>query len=57
MSKKLLKKEDLKNLPHDDLIKLGAATIVGHLANDLEKELEDEQINHKNQPLGRRTQP
>jgi hypothetical protein len=48
MSKKLLKKEDLKNLSHNDLIKLGAATIVGHLANDLEKELEDEQINHKN---------
>lgn len=36
MSKKLLKKENLKNLSHDDLIKLGAATVVGHLANDLE---------------------
>lgn len=36
MSKKLLKKEDLKKLSHDDLIKLGAALVVGHLANDLE---------------------
>mgnify|MGYP006983497872 CR=1 FL=1 len=36
MSKKLLKKENLKNLSHDDLIKLGAALVVGHLANDLE---------------------
>lgn len=42
MSKKLLKKENLKNLSHDDLIKLGAATIVGHLADDLEKEVTDE---------------
>lgn len=46
MSKKLLKKENLKNLSHDDLIKLGAATIIGHLADDLEKEREDEQSNH-----------
>lgn len=36
MSKKLLKKDHLKNLSHDDLIRLGAAIIVGHLANDLE---------------------
>lgn len=36
MSKKLLKKEHLKNLSHDDLIRLGAATIVGHLADNLE---------------------
>ena len=36
MSKKLLKKEHLKNLSHDDLIKLGAAIIVGHLADDTE---------------------
>lgn len=36
MSKKLLKKENLKNLSHDDLIKLGAALVVEHLANDLE---------------------
>ena len=36
MSKKLLKKENLKDLTHDDLIKLGAATVVGHLSNDLE---------------------
>lgn len=36
MSKKLLKKENLKNLSHDDLIRLGMATIAGHLANDLE---------------------
>lgn len=36
MSKKLLKKENLKNLSHDDLIKLGAAIVVGHLADDLE---------------------
>lgn len=43
MSKKLLKKEHLEHLSHDDLIKLGAATIIGHLANDFEKEGEDEQ--------------
>lgn len=36
MSKKLLKKESLKNLSHDDLIKLGAAIVIGHLADDLE---------------------
>lgn len=42
MSKKLLKKENLKHLSHEDLIKLGAATIVGHLADDLEKEERDE---------------
>lgn len=36
MSKELLKKEHLKNLSHDDLIRLGAATIVGHLAGNLE---------------------
>ena len=36
MSKKLLKKENLKKLSHDDLVKLGAALVVGHLANDLE---------------------
>lgn len=36
MSKKLLKKENLKNLSHDDLVKLGAALVVGHLANALE---------------------
>lgn len=36
MSKKLLKKEDLKNLSQDDIIKLGAALVVRHLANDLE---------------------
>lgn len=28
MSKKLLKKENLKHLSHEDLIKLGAATFV-----------------------------
>lgn len=36
MSKKLLKKEHLKNLSHDDLMKLGAAKIVGHLADNFE---------------------
>lgn len=36
MSKKLLKKEYLKNLSHDDLIKLGASIVIGHLADDLE---------------------
>lgn len=36
MSKKLLKKEHLKNLSHDDLIRLGEAIIAGHLADDLE---------------------
>lgn len=46
MSKKLLKKENLEHLSHDDLIKLGAATVVGHLADALKEEGEDEQINH-----------
>ena len=32
MSRKLLKKENLKHLSHEDLIKLGAAIVVGHLA-------------------------
>ena len=36
MSKKTTKKERLKNLSHDDLLRLGAATIVGRLADDLE---------------------
>lgn len=42
MSKKLLKKENLEHLSHDDLIKLGAATVVGHLADNLEKVEKDE---------------
>lgn len=46
MSKKLLKKENLKHLSHEDLIKLGAAIVVGHLADDMEEEGEDEQSNH-----------
>ena len=45
MSKKLLKKERLKHLSHEDLIKLGAATIIGHLADGFEKEEKDEQPN------------
>lgn len=36
MSKKLLKKENLKHLSHDDIVNLGAALVVGHLANDFE---------------------
>lgn len=44
MSKKLLKKEGFKHLSHDDLIKLGSAIIIGHLADDMEEE-ENEQSN------------
>lgn len=44
MNKRLLKKENLKHLSHEDLIKLGAATIVGHLADDLEKEVDDGKV-------------
>lgn len=36
MSKKETK-EDLKNLSHDDLVRLGASLVVKHLADSLEK--------------------
>ena len=38
MSNKELKKEDLKNLSHDDLMRLGATLTIKHLADSLEKE-------------------
>lgn len=38
MSNKELTKEDLKNLSHDELIRLGASLVVKHLADSLEKE-------------------
>jgi hypothetical protein len=37
MSNKELKKEDLKHLSHDDLIRLGASLVIGHLADSVEK--------------------
>lgn len=37
MDKKELSKEDLKNLSHDDLVKLGEALVVKHVADSLEK--------------------
>ena len=37
MSIKELTKEDLKNLSHDDLIRLGATLAIKHLADSLEK--------------------
>ena len=37
MSKKDLAKEDLKNLSHDDLIRLGALLTIKHVADSLEK--------------------
>lgn len=41
MSRKLLKKDNLKHLSHDDLIKLGASIIMGHLADDMEEKVDD----------------
>lgn len=38
MSIKELTKEDLKNLSHDDLIRLGATLAIKHLTDSLEKE-------------------
>jgi hypothetical protein len=38
MSNKELTKEDLKNLSHDELIRLGATLTIKHLADSLEKE-------------------
>ena len=38
MSKKELTKEDLKNLSHDDLIRLGASLVVKHVADSYEIE-------------------
>lgn len=37
MSNKELTKEDLKNLSHDDLIRLGALLVTKHVADSLEK--------------------
>lgn len=37
MSSKELTKEDLKNLSHDDLMRLGASLTIKHLADSLEK--------------------
>ena len=37
MSNKELTKEDLKNLSHNDLIRLGASLTIKHLADSLEK--------------------
>lgn len=37
MSNKELTKENLKNLSHDDLIRLGASLTIKHLADSLEK--------------------
>lgn len=46
MSKKELTKEDLKNLSHDDLIRLGASLLVRHVTDSLEiaekKEVQDD---------------
>lgn len=38
MRKKELTKEDLKNLSHDDLIRLGASLVIKHVADSLEFE-------------------
>ena len=37
MSNKELTKEDLKNLSHDDLIRLGASLAIKHVVDSLEK--------------------
>lgn len=37
MNKKDLTKEDLKNLSHDDLMRLGASLTIKHIADSLEK--------------------
>lgn len=37
MSKRKLTKEDLKNLSHDDLIRLGASLAIKHVADSLDK--------------------
>ena len=47
MRKKELTKEDLKNLSHDDLIRLGASLVIKHVADSLEfeslrKEVQDD---------------
>lgn len=38
VTKKELSKEDLKNLSHDDLVKLGAMLTIKHVADSLELE-------------------
>ncbi|KXT69340.1 hypothetical protein SGODD07_01829 [Streptococcus gordonii] len=42
MNKQELTKEDLKNLSHDDLIKLGASLLIKHVTDSLEKNKEVE---------------
>lgn len=42
MSKKELTKEDLKNLSHDDLVRLGASLLIKYVADSLEKNEEKE---------------
>lgn len=37
MRNKELTKEDLKNLSHDDLIRLGSSLVINHVADSLEK--------------------
>lgn len=37
MSKRKLTKEDLKNLSHDDLIRLGASLAIKHVTDSLDK--------------------
>ena len=37
MRNKELTKEDLKNLSHDDLIRLGASLVIKNMASSLEK--------------------
>ena len=43
MSKKELTKEDLKNLSHDDLIRLGASLTIKNLADSLEKDAKEQE--------------
>lgn len=43
MSKKELIKEDLKNLSHDNLIRLGASLAIKHLADSLEKDAKEQE--------------
>ena len=45
MSKKETK-EDLKNLSHDDLVRLGASLVVKHLADSYEIENTKNEDNH-----------
>ena len=47
MRNKELTKEDLKNLSHDDLIRLGASLVINHVVDSLEK-IEDIRKRNKN---------